>query len=78
MDERVKELVTDLQQGYLTRRGFLAKASALGLSTAAALRMLGGETAEAQAPAVQPKRWQRARGGAGSGVKATRSGTSTS
>jgi kynurenine formamidase len=65
MDDRVKELVADLQQGYLTRRGFLAKASALGLSTAAALRMMGGAggaVAEAQVPAVQPKRWQKGKG----------------
>lgn len=36
-----------------------------GLSTAAALRILGaasGGTAEAQAPTVQPKRWQKGKG----------------
>jgi len=65
MDDRIKELVADLQQGFLTRRGFLAKAAALGLSTAAALRLLGAAgsgTAEAQTPAVQPKRWQKGKG----------------
>src|SRR3712207_8530801 len=33
-DERIKDLVDDLGKGYLTRRGFLAKAAALGLTAA--------------------------------------------
>jgi kynurenine formamidase len=65
MENRVRELLTDFQDGYLTRRGFLAKAAALGVGSAAALGMLaalGGDAAQAQAPAVQPKRWQKGKG----------------
>lgn len=76
MDDRLRDLVHDLRQGYLTRRGFLAKAAGLGLSTAAALALLGErETrtvaaaplqapaqAPASIPAVQPRGWQRGRG----------------
>ncbi len=39
-DDRLKELVDDLGKGYLTRRGFLAKAAALGLTAAAAAGVL--------------------------------------
>ena len=75
MDERIQELVSDFRQGFLTRRGFLAKAAGLGLSAASALALVGlgqPRTAEAQAqvpgggvargPAVQPRGWQRGRG----------------
>jgi kynurenine formamidase len=72
IDERIQELVSDLRRGYLTRRGFLAKAAGLGLSAAGALALLGAgtqpaaaqTTAPSQVPggAVQPKRWQRGRG----------------
>jgi kynurenine formamidase len=64
MDDRVRELLSDFERGFLTRRGFFAKAAALGLSSAAALGLLGGPPgpAEAQAPTVQPKRWQKGKG----------------
>ena len=32
----IEDLVTDFQSGYLTRRGFLAKAAAFGLTAATA------------------------------------------
>ena len=75
MEDRVQDLVSDFKQGFLTRRGFLAKAASLGLSTTAAMALLGlggAQTAAAQAqvpgqpraqgPAVQPRGWQRGRG----------------
>ena len=68
MDDRIQALVDDLKNGYLTRRGFLAKAASLGLSSAAALALLGNPTATSAsaAPAaertVQPRGWQRGRG----------------
>ena len=69
MDDRIKALISDVHQGYLTRRGFLAKAATLGLSSAAALALVGASEAHADAApptqkggAVQPKGWQRGRG----------------
>lgn len=68
MDDRIRELVHDLRQGYLTRRGFFAKAASLGVSTAAALALLGereartAAAAPVEAPAAQPRGWQRGRG----------------
>lgn len=64
MDDSIRELVADFRKGYLTRRGFFGKAAALGLSSAAALGTLAtlGGGAEAQAPTVQPKRWQKGKG----------------
>ena len=75
MDDRVQELVSDFKQGFLTRRGFMAKAASLGLSATAAMALLGlgaAQPAAAQAqvpgqptgqgPAVQPRGWQRGRG----------------
>jgi kynurenine formamidase len=65
MDSSLQELLKDFEQGFLTRRGFIAKAGALGLTAAAAIGLIGGAVtgvAEAQAPAVQPKRWQRGKG----------------
>ena len=40
-DERIQQLVADFKNGYLTRRGFLAKAAAFGLTAAAAVGLLG-------------------------------------
>ncbi len=40
-DEGIKQLVADFRNGYLTRRGFLAKAAAFGLTAAAAVGLLG-------------------------------------
>jgi kynurenine formamidase len=74
MDSRIPELITDLERGYLTRRGFVAKAVERGLSAAGALALFGtlGTTsagAQTAAPvsqvparAVQPKGWQQGRG----------------
>lgn len=66
MDDRIRELVQDLQRGYLTRRGFFAKAAALGLSTAAALALLGRSAAAAPAEGaafqVRPKAWVKGKG----------------
>jgi kynurenine formamidase len=69
MDDRIKALISDVHQGYLTRRGFLAKAATLGLSSAAALALVGASEAHADAAPptqkgsdVQPKGWQRGRG----------------
>ena len=41
-DDGIRHLVDDFWKGHLTRRGFLAKAAALGLSAAVAA---GGVTA---------------------------------
>lgn len=63
-DARVRELVDDFRRGYLTRRGFLAKGAALGL-TAAAAGFFGaaGSRAVAQgAPEVEPKQWRKGEG----------------
>ncbi len=75
MDGPIQELVSDFKNGYLTRRGFLAKAAGLGLSAAGALALLGiggahPASAQAQLPGgagqaprqVQPKGWVRGRG----------------
>ncbi|MDP8961714.1 MAG: cyclase family protein [Actinomycetota bacterium] len=75
MDDLVQELVSDFKNGFLTRRGFLAKAAGLGLSAAGALALLSAGGAQvasaqgqvpggsAQAPRpVQPKGWVRGRG----------------
>jgi hypothetical protein len=40
-EDRVQPLVNDFHNGYLTRRGFLAKAAAFGLTAAAAVALLG-------------------------------------
>lgn len=48
MTRTVDDLVVDLQKGYLTRRGFLAKAGALGLSAAVAGSL--ADRAEASSP----------------------------
>ena len=66
-DDRLKELVDDLGKGYLTRRGFLAEAAALGLTAAAAASLLGApraqKTAVAQhSPKVEPKKWENGKG----------------
>jgi kynurenine formamidase len=68
MDDRIRDLLHDLRQGYLTRRGFFVKAASLGISTAAALALLGereartAAAAPVEAPAAQPRGWQRGRG----------------
>jgi kynurenine formamidase len=65
----IEDLVTDFQNGYLTRRGFLAKAAAFGLTAATAASLLGapgfGDKAFAQEdsqPKVEPKKWKKGKG----------------
>jgi kynurenine formamidase len=67
-ENRVQQLVDDFQNGYLTRRGFLAKAAAFGLTAAAAAGLLGAPrtqtTAAAQdsPPEVRPEKWEEGKG----------------
>jgi kynurenine formamidase len=62
--ERMRELADDFRNGYLTRRGFLAKAGALGLTAVAAAGLLAGNrgVARAQGSSVTPKRWEQGKG----------------
>jgi hypothetical protein len=67
-EDRVQQLIDDFQNGYVTRRGFLAKAAAFGLTAATAVGLLGvprtprtPRTAIAQ-DAVQPKQWEQGKG----------------
>ena len=63
--ERVRELVDDFRNGYLTRRGFLVKAGALGLTAAAAVGLLAApkDVARAQdSPSVTPRQWEQGKG----------------
>jgi hypothetical protein len=66
-DDHVRGLVDDFRKGYLTRRGFLAKAGALGLTAAAAIGVLAAPKTQKSAvaqdtPQVEPKQWQRGKG----------------
>jgi kynurenine formamidase len=66
-EDRVQQLIEDFNRGYLTRRGFLAKAAAFGLTAAAAVGLLGAprtqRTAVAQdSPKVEPKQWEKGKG----------------
>jgi kynurenine formamidase len=64
-EDRVQQLIEDFQNGHLTRRGFLAKAAAFGLTAAAAVGLLGAprKTAVAQdSPRVEPKQWEKGKG----------------
>ena len=67
-EDRVQQLVDDFQNGYLTRRGFFAKAATFGLTAAAAVGLLGvprtPRTAAAQdsPPEVNPKQWEQGKG----------------
>ena len=67
-DERIQDLIEDFWRGHLTRRGFLAKAGALGLTVATAVGLLGTPRAQEIAlaqetsPEVQPKQWQEGEG----------------
>src|SRR5215218_4927795 len=67
-DERIQDLVEDFWRGHLTRRGFLAKAGALGLTAATAVGLLGTPRAQEVAlaqetsPDVQPKQWKKGEG----------------
>jgi hypothetical protein len=67
-DERIQDLVEDFWRGHLTRRGFLAKAAALGLTAATAVGLLGTPRAQEVAlaqetsPEVEPKQWKKGEG----------------
>ena len=66
-EDRVQQLIDDFRDGYLTRRGFLAKAAAFGLTAAAATGLLGAprtqKTAVAQdSPNVEPEQWEKGKG----------------
>ncbi len=83
-DNSVQRLVSDFWKGYLTRRGFFAKAGALGLSAATATGLLGAPTvakrasAQGSSPEVRPGSGSRAQAGAGYGGTMTRWAASTS
>jgi hypothetical protein len=64
-EDRVRQLVDDFQNGYLTRRGFLVKAAAFGLTAATAVGLLGVPRMQRRAVAqnsVQPKQWEQGKG----------------
>jgi kynurenine formamidase len=66
-DDGIQQLVADFRNGYLTRRGFLAKAAAFGLTAAAAVGLLGvprtQKSVVAQdSPKVEPKQWEKGKG----------------
>src|ERR687893_2556355 len=64
-EDRVQRLVDDFQNGYLTRRGFFAKAAVFGLTAATAVGLLGAPRTQRRAIAqdsVQPKQWEQGRG----------------
>lgn len=51
---QLQDLIEDFRNGYLTRRGFLAKAGVLGVSAASASMLVDQEDAHAVAPADSP------------------------
>ena len=66
-EDRARGLVEDFRKGYLTRRGFLAKMAALGVTAAGAAGLLAApsvqRTATAQdASEVEPKKWEKGKG----------------
>ena len=67
-DDSVQRLANDFWRGHLTRRGFLAKAGALGLTAAAATGILGAPTvarravAQGTSPEVTPRQWEQGTG----------------
>ncbi|MQA86363.1 MAG: hypothetical protein GEV03_17440 [Streptosporangiales bacterium] len=66
MNQRINELLTDFRSGFLTRRGFLAKAGAFGVSAAAASALIdqGEASAAVDSPAdvlsgrISSGRWE--------------------
>ena len=67
-DDGIQQLVADFRNGYLTRRGFLAKAAAFGLTAAAAVGLLGvprtqkSVVAQDSPPEVTPEKWEKGKG----------------
>ena len=67
-DEKIQQLVDDFRKGYLTRRGFLAKAAAFGLTAAAAVGLLGvprtqkSVVAQDSPPEVTSEKWEKGKG----------------
>jgi kynurenine formamidase len=67
-DDGIQQLVDDFRNGYLTRRGFLAKAAAFGLTAAAAVGLLGvprtqkSVVAQASPSEVTPEKWEKGKG----------------
>ena len=81
-DDGIQQLVADFRNGYLTRRGFLAKAAAFGLTAAAAVGLLGAPRTqksvvaqEDSPPEVSPEKWEKGKGWGGSGETTTSSAT---
>lgn len=65
--DRMRELVDDFRNGYVTRRGFLVKTGALGLTAAAAIGLLAspkdrGAARAQDSPSVTPKEWKQGEG----------------
>jgi Putative cyclase len=67
-DDGIRHLIDDFWKGHLTRRGFLAKAAALGLSAAVATGMIGAPKVARRAGAqgssteVTPQQWEQGTG----------------
>jgi hypothetical protein len=67
-EDGIRHLIDDFCKGHLTRRGFLAKAAALGLSAAVAAGMLGAPKVARRAGAqgsvteIAPQQWEQGTG----------------
>jgi Putative cyclase len=67
-EDGIRHLIDDFCKGHLTRRGFLAKAAALGLSAAVAAGMLGAPKvarrvgAQGSVTEIAPQQWEQGTG----------------